>query len=42
MSIGRLTINSGDRSEGTSESIGGSGYEALDDLPGLEVLALLV
>ena len=49
VSIGRLIIDSSDMSEGSSESagaracvaIGGSGCEALDDSPGLEVLALL-
>ena len=43
VSIGCLIIDAGDRLVGTSEeSVGGSGCEALDDLPGLEVLALLV
>ena len=41
MSIGRLIIDSGDRSEGTSKSVGGSGCEDLDDLSGPKVLALL-
>ena len=41
MSIGRLIIDSGDMSVGTLESTGGLGYEALDDLPRPEVLALL-
>ena len=41
VSIGRLIIDSDDMSVGTSESAGGSGYEALDDSPGPEVLALL-
>ena len=40
MSIGRLIIDFGDRSKGTSEYAGGS--EALDDSLGPEVLALLV
>ena len=39
VSIGRLIMDSSDRSEGTSKSAGGS--EGLDDLPGPEVLALL-
>ena len=39
MTIRRLIIDSGDMSEGNSESSEGS--EALDDSPGLEVLALL-
>ena len=39
MTIGRLIIDSGDMSKGNSESTGGS--EALDDLLGPEVLALL-
>ena len=42
VSIERLIIDSGDMLEGTSESAGNSGCEALDDLPGPEVLALLV
>ena len=42
VSIGLLIIDSSDMLEGNSESVGGSGCEALDDLPGLEVLALLV
>ena len=41
VSIGRLIIDSGDMSKGNLESTGGSGYEALDDLPGPKVLALL-
>ena len=41
MSIGRLIIDSGDRSKGTLESAGGSGCEALDDSPRPEVLAIL-
>ena len=41
MSIGRLTIDFGDISEGSSVSARGSGCETLDDSPGLEVLALL-
>ena len=40
-SIGHLIIDLGDMSEGSSESVGGSGYEALDDSPRPEVLALL-
>ena len=39
VSIGRLIIDSDDRSVGTSESVIGS--EALDDSLGPEVLALL-
>ena len=39
MTIGRLIIDSGDMSEGNSESSGGS--EALGDSPGPKVLALL-
>ena len=39
VSIGRLIIDSGDMSEGNSESTGGS--KALDDSLRLEVLALL-
>ena len=39
VTIGRLIIDSGDMSKGNSESTGGS--EALDDLLGPEVLALL-
>ena len=39
VSIERLIIDFGDRSNGTSESARGS--EALDDSPGPEVLALL-
>ena len=42
VSIGLLIIDSSDMLEGNSESVGGSGCEALDDLPGLEVLARLV
>ena len=41
MSIERLIIDSNDMSEWTLESVGGLGYEALDDSPGPEVLALL-
>ena len=49
VSIRHLIIDPGDMSEGSSESTGaracvetgGSGYEALDDSPGPEVLALL-
>ena len=41
MSIGRLIIDSDDRSEGTSESTGGSGCEALNDSSGPEVLTFL-
>ena len=40
MTIRRLIIDSGDMSEGNSESSEGS--EALDDSPGPEVMALLV
>ena len=39
MTIGRLIIDSGDRSVGNLESVGCS--EALNDSPGPEVLALL-
>ena len=39
VTIERLIIDSGDRSVGNSESFGAS--EALDESPGLEVLALL-
>ena len=39
VTIGRLIIVSGDMSEGTSKSVGGS--EALDDSLGPKVLALL-
>ena len=50
VSIGRLIIDSGDNSEGSSESIGARacvatgclGCRALDDSPGPEVLALLL
>ena len=50
VSIGHLIIDPGDMSEGNSEfvgaqaciAIGGSGCEALDDLLGPEVLALLI
>ena len=41
MSIGRLIIDFGDMSEGSSVSARGSGCETLDDSPGPEVLALL-
>ena len=49
VSIWCLMINPGDMSEGSSEfararacvTTGGSGYEALDDSPGPEVLAFL-
>ena len=41
MSIGRLIIDSDDMSVGTSESVGGSGCEALNDSLGPEVLAFL-
>ena len=41
VSIRRLIIDSDDRSEGTSESIRGSGCEALNDLSGPEVLTFL-
>ena len=41
VSIERLIIDSGDMLEGTSESAGSLGCEALDDSPGPEVLALL-
>ena len=39
MTIGRLIIDSDDKVEGNSESFGGS--EALNDSPGLELLAFL-
>ena len=39
--IGCLIIDSGDMLEGSSESARGLGYEALDDSPRPEVLALL-
>ena len=39
VTIGRLVIDSGDMSEGNSESTGGS--EALDDSPGPKVLVFL-
>ena len=42
VSIGRLIIDFGDMSVGTSESTGGSSCEALDDSPRPEILALLV
>ena len=50
VSIRHLIIDPGDMSEGSSESagagagvaIGRLGYEALDDSPGPEVLALLI
>ena len=41
VSIGCLIIDLGDMSEGSSESARGLGYEALDDSPRPEVLALL-
>ena len=41
VSIGRQIIDSGDRSEGTSESARALGCETLDDLLRPEVLALL-
>ena len=41
MSIGLLIIDPGDMSKGSSESLGGSSCEALDDSPGPKVLALL-
>ena len=42
MSIGRLIIDSDDMLEGNSQSVGGSGCEALNDSPGPKVLALLI
>ena len=41
VSIGRLIIDSDDMLEGNSQSVGGSGCEALNDSPGPKVLALL-
>ena len=41
VSIRCLIIDSSDRPEGTSESAGGLGCEALDDTPGPQVLTLL-
>ena len=41
VSIERLIIDSGDMLEGTSESAGNSGCEALDDSLGPKVLTLL-
>ena len=41
VSIGRQIIDSGYKSEGTSESARALGYETLDDSLGPEVLALL-
>ena len=41
MSIGRLIIDSSDMSKGSSECVGGSSCEALDESLGPKVLALL-
>ena len=42
LTIEHLIIDSDNKLGGNSECAGGLGYEALDDSPGLEVLALLV